>query len=210
MLSEYIADDIFSESGTGSAFPVLSSKAADVSATIGTGSAFPVLLSKATDVFATIGTGSAFSILSEYIAVDVFSGSGTGSACCRMITFYSKEVLYLRRYAYLKNPIQCNKKDFIYKIMLYKIKENEIFLFKYCSKDAVIGSFDDYYNDLNDLYNDWNDEIDEKGWIDIEDPLPYCQHDAFLPVRVKGRDTGKPQWGKLEILKDGKWVDYEP
>ena len=94
--------------------------------------------------------------------------------------------------------------------MLYKIKENEIFLFKYCSKDAVIGSFDDYYNDLNDLYNDWNDEIDEKGWIDIEDPLPYCQHDAFLPVRVKGRDAGKPQWGKLEILKDGKWVDYEP
>ena len=196
--------------GTGSAFPVLSSKAADVSATIGTGSAFPVLLSKATDVFATIGTGSAFSILSEYIAVDVFSGSGTGSACCRMITFYSKEVLYLRRYAYLKSPIQCNEKDFIYKIMLYKIKENEIFLFKYCSKDAVIGSFDDYYNDLNDLYNDWNDEIDEKGWIDIEDPLPYCQHDAFLPIRVKGRDTGKPQWGKLEILKDGKWVDYEP
>ena len=128
--------------GTGSAFPVLSSKAADVSATIGTGSAFPVLSSKVADVSATIGTGS---------------------ACCRMITFYSKEVLYLRRYAYLKSPIQCNEKDFIYKIMLYKIKENEIFLFKYCSKDAVIGSFDDYYNDLNDLYNDWNDEIDEKG-----------------------------------------------
>ena len=63
---------------------------------------------------------------------------------------------------------------------------------------------------MNDLYDDWNDEIDEKGWIDIEDPLPYCQHDAFLPVRVKGRDTGKPQWGKLEILKDGKWMDYEP
>jgi len=116
----------------------------------------------------------------------------------------------LRKYAYLKNPIQCNEKDFIYKIMLYKIKENEIFLFKYCSKDAVIGSFDDYYNDLNDLYDDWNDEIDEKGWIDIEDPLPYCQHDAFLPVRVKGRDMGNPQWGKFEILKDGKWVDYEP
>ena len=69
----------------------------------------------------------------------------------------------MRRYAYLKNPIQCNKKDFIYKIMLYKIKDNEIYLFKYCSKDAVICSFDDYYNDLNDLYDDWNDEIDEKG-----------------------------------------------
>ena len=145
------AVDVSATIGTGSAFPVLSSKAADVSATIGTGSAFPVLLSKATDVFATIGTGSAFPVLSSKVA-DVSATIGTGSACCRMITFYSKEVLYLRRYAYLKSPIQCNEKDFIYKIMLYKIKENEIFLFKYCSKDAVIGSFDDYYNDLNDLY----------------------------------------------------------
>ena len=116
----------------------------------------------------------------------------------------------MRKYAYLKKPLKCSNNDFVYKIMLYQQEPDKIYLFEYCSMDAVLCSSDLYYTDLSDLYDDWNNKIDEKGWIDIEDPLPYCQHDAFLPVRVKGRDTGNPQWGKLEILKDGKWVDYEP
>jgi len=93
----------------------------------------------------------------------------------------------MRKYAILKEPIPCNKKDFIYKIMLYQTKK-----------------------DVESVYEDWNDEIDERGWIDIDDPLPDCQHDAFLPIRVKGREIGEPQWGQLEILKDGQWVDYRP
>ena len=52
--------------------------------------------------------------------------------------------------------------------------------------------------------------IRDKGWIPIDDPLPYCQHDAFLPIRVKGRDIGEPQWGQLEILENGKWKEYIP
>lgn len=32
----------------------------------------------------------------------------------------------------------------------------------------------------------------------------------FLPIRVKGRDIGEPQWGKLEILENGKWKEYIP
>ena len=74
--------------------------------------------------------------------------------------------------------------------------------------DAVQCSYDAWYPDVESVYEDWNDEIDERGWIDIDDPLPDCQHDAFLPIRVKGREIGKPQWGQLEILKDGQWVDY--
>lgn len=52
--------------------------------------------------------------------------------------------------------------------------------------------------------------IDDRGWIDIDEPLPDCQHDAFIPIRVKGRADGMPEWGKLETLKDGKWVEYNP
>lgn len=68
-------------------------------------------------------------------------------------------------------------------------------------KDAVQCSFDYWYKTVKDVYEDWNDLVNEKGWIPIDDPLPYCQHDAFLPIRVKGRDIGEPQWGKLEILE---------
>lgn len=83
----------------------------------------------------------------------------------------------MRRYAYLKEPIKCNKKDSIYKIMLYQYKDG-VFLFEYCSPDAVRCSYDCWYPDIESVYEDWNDEIDERGWIDICEPLPDC-HDAF-------------------------------
>lgn len=118
--------------------------------------------------------------------------------------------IQMRRYAYLKEPIKTNKKDYIYKIMLYQTKKDGVYLFMYCKKDAVQCSFDYWYKTVEDVYEDWNDLVNEKGWIPIDDPLPYCQHDAFLPIRVKGRDIGEPQWGKLEILENGKWKEYIP
>ncbi len=113
----------------------------------------------------------------------------------------------MRKYAYLREPLKCNNKDSIYKIMLHQTEEG-VFLYKYCSVDAVQCSFDEWYPDIESIYEDWNDELDENGWIDIDDPLPACQHDAFLPIRVKGRNIDKPEWGKLEILHNGEWVDY--
>ena len=115
----------------------------------------------------------------------------------------------MRKYAFLKEPVNRDGADPIYKIMLYEAKEGYS-LFEYTSPDAVMCSNDRYYESLEDLYDDWNDLVDENGWRDLEDPLPDCQHDAFIPVRVKGRDTGTPQWGKYETLMDGKWVTYDP
>lgn len=75
--------------------------------------------------------------------------------------------------------------------------------------DAIFCSYDQLYFDVNDIYGDWNSEIDERGWIDIDDPLPNCQHDAFLPIRIKGRKQGNPEWGKYEILENGEWIEYK-
>ena len=113
----------------------------------------------------------------------------------------------MRKYAYLKNPLRNNEGNWIFKIMLYKTEEG-FYLFEYNSPDAVLCSSDRCYDSLDDLYEDWNDLIDERGWIGMEDPLPDCQHDAFIPIRVKGRDVGKPEWGKYETLKEGQWVEY--
>ena len=112
----------------------------------------------------------------------------------------------MRKYAYLKETLKYDNRD-IYKIMLFESKEG-LYLFEYNSPDAIQCSADRMYDSLEDLYGDWNDLIDERGWIDMDDPLPYCQHDAFIPVRVKGRDIGKPEWGKYEMLKGGKWVEF--
>ena len=77
----------------------------------------------------------------------------------------------MRKYAYLKNPLKCNDKEYIYKIMLHTHKEG-VYLYEYCSLDAIICSYDQLYFDVSDIYEDWNSEIDERGWIDIDDPLP--------------------------------------
>ncbi|MBQ1530928.1 MAG: hypothetical protein IIZ57_02185 [Solobacterium sp.] len=115
----------------------------------------------------------------------------------------------MRKYAYLKEPRKYDTDTCVYKIMLYETEEG-VYLYEYSSPDAVMCSSDRFYETLDDLYDDWNDLIDEHGWIVIDDPLPFCQHDAFLPIRVKGRDTGDPEWGRYEILKDGNWAAYIP
>ena len=114
----------------------------------------------------------------------------------------------MRKYAYLKEPFHLDDGGTVYKIMYYATP-GEIYLFEYDSPDAVLCSADLYYDSLDDLKEEWNGLIDRRGWIDLGDPLPGCQHDAFLPLRVKGRNTGNPQWGTYEILKDGAWVEYK-
>ena len=112
------------------------------------------------------------------------------------------------KWAYFKKPYKCNAKDTVYKIMIYETQKEGAFVFLYCSKDDVQCSFDNHYHDLSDALEDWKDEIDENGWKEIDDPLSYCQPDAFLPLRVKGRNIGKPKWGELEIYKNGEWIEY--
>lgn len=48
--------------------------------------------------------------------------------------------------------------------------------------------------------------IDATMWREVPDPAPGCQHDWIAPVRVMGRDEGKPRWGELEQLLGSKWV----
>ena len=115
----------------------------------------------------------------------------------------------MRQYAYLAKPLICSEHAPIVKIMLYESEEG-IYLFGYDRPDADQCITDRFYDSLEELHEDWDDLIDEKGWIGIEDPLPGCQHDAFIPLRVKGRDAGKPEWGQYEIFLSGEWVDYRP
>ena len=113
----------------------------------------------------------------------------------------------MRKYARLREPLKTSENTFIYKIMLYEAEEG-FYLFEYSAPDAVQCSSDRCYDSLEKLYADWNELIDDNGWIELDDPLPGCQHDAFIPLRVKGRDTGNPEWGNYETLKDGRWIPY--
>lgn len=114
----------------------------------------------------------------------------------------------MRMYGYLKEPYHTNKTDMIYKVMIHSMKKHGTMVYLYTSLDAAMCSFDVYYPDVEAALEDWQEQIDDRGWIQIDDPMPDCQHDAFLPIRVKGRNTGNPEWGQLEIYENGAWKDY--
>ena len=118
------------------------------------------------------------------------------------------ERIDMRKYAWIKDPNKTVNSISVRKIMLYKADEG-YYLFMYSGADDIQSAADLCYVTLDELYDDWNPLIDERGWIEMEDPLPYCQHDAFIPLRVKDRNSGKPEWGRLETLIDGEWVEYE-
>ena len=59
---------------------------------------------------------------------------------------------------------------------------------------------------------DWEayhaDEI-QGAWIAVP-RLAYCQQDWIWPVRVAGREAGKPRFGELERLVNRKWMPFDP
>ena len=111
----------------------------------------------------------------------------------------------MRKWSYLKPDTRLGDQVF-QKIMVYENTEG-VWVFLYDTKDALFCTEDRFYENREDALEDWKDNIDEEGWHEIADPLPDCQHDCILPIRVKGRDKGAPEWGQYEILKNAIWED---
>lgn len=116
----------------------------------------------------------------------------------------------MRMYGYLREPYVCNSIKKVYKVMIHEIDKVGVYTYYYTDRDAVFSSYDSFSENLETALEEFDGELDDRGWIMIEDPLPYCQHDSVLPIRVKGRETGHPQWGSYEIFSDGQWVEYNP
>ncbi len=94
--------------------------------------------------------------------------------------------------------------------MIHKEESGSVYLFGYDSVFDCPGLFDEWYETIEkaervcqDVYG-----IGKNDWINIADPLENCQQDFIMPVRVKGREEDKPQWGHVQILLDGKWVSF--
>jgi biofilm protein TabA len=98
----------------------------------------------------------------------------------------------------------------VMKIMIHTIKKRGAFLYLFETADEYgMCSADYHFSDLEDAEEDARDYgVETEDWIMIDDPLPDCQHDCIHPVRVKGRNTGNPIWGELEIYNGHEWVDF--
>ncbi len=101
-----------------------------------------------------------------------------------------------------------NKEVDIKRVMLYQ-DEDGIYLFGYDKLEDCGGLWDQWYETIEEVYKVCEEEygIQFQDWVLIDDPLKDCQHDWIEPVRIKGRDKGIPEWGKLEKLVNGVWVE---
>ena len=114
----------------------------------------------------------------------------------------------MRNWAYLEYPITYNEEK-IYKVMIYETENGGTYVFLYNSPESQICVADEWYEETVDAIAMWNKFIGANTWHVIDDPLPGCQADCILPIRVKGRNTGNPEYGKYELLLDGVWIEYK-
>ena len=89
------------------------------------------------------------------------------------------------------------------------VKEADIYLFLYDTDVDSVCQSDLWFENLESLYEHCQNHfgVQETDWINIPDAPQGCQDDWIAPVRVKGRDQGKPIYGKLERFDDGHWME---
>jgi len=94
------------------------------------------------------------------------------------------------------------------RLMLCDKGKDGVFIFGYNTMEDSSCSWDCHYSDIEDAYEMGIEfGIQKEDWVEISDSLRFCQDDWIEPVRVIGRQDGNPQWGKLEKLIDGEWID---
>jgi biofilm protein TabA len=98
----------------------------------------------------------------------------------------------------------------IKRLMIHDTGEG-VFLFGYDTKVDSSCLWDQWFEELKYAieYCEEAYEVKSSDWQEIPDPLDGCQQDWIASVRVKGRDTGDPEWGKLEKLENGELKEFE-
>lgn len=113
----------------------------------------------------------------------------------------------MRKWAFLNEPYAYNG-DHVCKIMVYETGKEGVYVFLYNSKHTQFCFADEWYQNSEDALKKWESLISGTGWNVISDPGQGCQDDCILPIRVKGRNIGKPEWGKYELFDGNSWVAY--
>ncbi|MDR1015275.1 MAG: Maf family protein [Coriobacteriales bacterium] len=110
--------------------------------------------------------------------------------------------------------------------MAFVSAENETGLKKVmlcaCGNGVYLYGYDTIV-DCNSVLSEWYEKLDEAerhcvdvyhiqadDWISVPEPLDSCNHDYLMPVRIKGRDIGRPEFDTWEILTGGEWRPFRP
>ena len=83
------------------------------------------------------------------------------------------------------------------------------YLFVYEQEEDGACAEDQWFDNVADAQDCAAEDfgVRQSDWSQIDGPMPHCQDDWIQPVRIPGRETGSPQWGKFEVLRDGQWIE---
>ena len=87
----------------------------------------------------------------------------------------------MRMYAYLKEPYPCNKTQMVYKVMIHELPGTGVYTYYYTDRNAMFSSYDSYSDSVETAMEEFEGEIDEQGWIVMDDPLPDHPYDYIIP-----------------------------
>ncbi len=90
--------------------------------------------------------------------------------------------------------------------------EGGVYLFGFDRMSDGGGIWDEWYETVADAKEaaQASYQVVAESWRQIADIHEHCQQDWIQPVRVKGRNSGRPDWGKLERLVNNEWVEFDP
>lgn len=100
----------------------------------------------------------------------------------------------------------------VVRLLLHDDGENGVYLFSFDRlEDGDSCSGDEWYETVADAecVAQQKYHVAPESWQPLPAVVEHCQQDWIAPVRIKGREEGNPQWGKLERLVDGHWVDFQ-
>jgi hypothetical protein len=102
--------------------------------------------------------------------------------------------------------VKLTEESEIKRLMIHDCKDG-VYLFIFEMEEDGSCSADYFFETLDEAIASSEKDygVTRSEWTEIEDPQEYCQQDWISPVRIQGRETGSPQWGKLEISDNGKW-----
>lgn len=97
------------------------------------------------------------------------------------------------------------------RLLIHDAKEG-VYLFGFSRLRDGGGVWDEWYETVADAkaVAQENYQVSPDSWTQIDDPCEHCQQDWIQPVRVKGRNLGQPEWGKMERLINNQWVEFDP
>ena len=102
-------------------------------------------------------------------------------------------------------------KEGVLRLMIHET-EYGVYLFGFNRIPDGGTMWDQWYESLNDAKEIAQEkyQLMPEAWVQLDEPYEHCQQDWIQPVRLKGRNLGQPEWGKLEHLVSGRWLDFDP